>query len=111
MVVRTESLRAQSARHRVDQPTRRERARRATRQAQTLDGIARLPGFRSLAYPEPEQKLAPELKLAMERLGTEVARFPIIVSLFEADFNGSLAERLRATGTEVGRYDLGVAEL
>jgi hypothetical protein len=47
----------------------------------------------------------------MERLGTEVARFPIIVSLFEADFNGSLAERLRATGTEVGRYDLGVAEL
>jgi len=74
-------------------------------QAQTLDGIARLPGFRSLAYPEPGQKLAPELKLAMERLGTEVARFPIIVSLFEADFNGSFAERLRATGTEVGRYD------
>ena len=74
-------------------------------QTQTLDGIARLPGFRSLAYPEPEQKLAPELKLAMERLGTEVARFPIIVSLFEADFNGSFAERLRATGTEVGRYD------
>src|SRR6266403_1170833 len=74
-------------------------------QAQTLDGIARLPGFRSLAYPEPEQKLAPELKLAMERLGTEVARFPMIVSLFEADFNGSFAERLRATGTEVGRYD------
>ena len=74
-------------------------------QAQTLDGIARLPGFRSLAYPEPEQKLAPELKLAMERLGTEVARFPIIVSLFEADFNGSFEERLRATGIEVGRYD------
>jgi subtilase family protein len=74
-------------------------------QAQILDGIARLPGFRSLAYPEPEQKLAPELKLAMERLGTEVARFPIIVSLFEADFNGSFAERIRATGTQVGRYD------
>jgi hypothetical protein len=74
-------------------------------QAQILDGIARLPGFRSLAYPEPEQKLAPELKLAMERLGAEVARFPIIVNLFEADFNGSFAERLRATGTEVGRYD------
>ena len=74
-------------------------------QAQTLEGIARLPGFRSLAYPQPEQKLAPELKLAMERLGTEVARFPIIVSLFEADFNGSFEERLRATGIEVGRYD------
>jgi Subtilase family len=74
-------------------------------QAQTLDGIARLPGFRSLAYPDPEQKIAPELKLAMERLGTEVARFPIIVSLFEPDYNGSFAERIRATGAEVGRYD------
>jgi hypothetical protein len=74
-------------------------------QAQTLEGIARLPGFRSLAYPEPEQKLAPELKLAIERLSAEVARFPIIVSLFEADYNGSFAERLRATGTEVGRFD------
>jgi hypothetical protein len=74
-------------------------------QAQTLEGIARLPGFRSLAYPEPAQKLAPELKLAMERLGTEVARFPIIVSLFEADHNDSFAERIRATGAEVGRYD------
>jgi subtilisin family serine protease len=73
--------------------------------AQTLEGIAGLPGFRSLAYPSPDQKLAPELRSAIERLGGEVARFPIIVSLFENDFNGSFADRLRATGTEIGRYD------
>lgn len=74
-------------------------------QAQALEGIARLPGFRSLVYPSPEQKLAPELKSAIDRLGAEVARFPIIVSLFETDFNGSFADRLRAAGAEIGRYD------
>ncbi|MCK1302049.1 S8 family serine peptidase [Bradyrhizobium sp. 24] len=74
-------------------------------QAQALEGIARLPGFRSLAYPSPDQKLAPELKFAIERLGAEVARFPIIISLFETDSKAAFAERVQATGTEVGRYD------
>ncbi|WP_342739739.1 S8 family serine peptidase [Bradyrhizobium sp. B117] len=73
--------------------------------AQTLEGIAGLPGFKSLTYPSPDQKLAPELKSAIERLGAAVARFPIIISLFETDFNGGFAERLRAAGAEIGRYD------
>lgn len=73
--------------------------------AQTLEAIAGLPGFRALTYPSPDQKLAPELKSAIERHGAEVARFPIIISLFETDFNGTFAERLRAVGTEIGRYD------
>jgi hypothetical protein len=81
---------------------------RVPMQAKTLEEITKLPGFRSLAYPEPEQKVAPELKLALERRSADVARFPIIISLFEADFNGSFADRLRATGTEVGRYDPGL---
>lgn len=77
-------------------------------QPKTLDEIAKLPGFRSLAYAAPGQKVAPELKGVTERLSAEVARFPVIISLFEADPKGAFAERLRATGVEVGRYDPGL---
>jgi subtilisin family serine protease len=74
-------------------------------QAKVLDDIAALPGLQSLAYPLPEQKIAPELKAAVDRFGPDVAQFPVIVNLFEADPKGALAGRLRATKAELGRYD------
>ena len=70
-----------------------------------LERLAALPGFRALAYAAPEQKLAPALKGVIARFGGEVNRFAVIVSLFEADARGAFAERIRATGAEVGRYD------
>jgi hypothetical protein len=80
-------------------------------EAKTLDEIAKLPRFRSLAYPAPEQKVAPELKSVTESLSADVARFPVIISLFETDPKGAFAERLRAAGAEVGRYDPGYAAM
>jgi hypothetical protein len=77
-------------------------------QAKALDGIAALPGFKSLAYAAPEQKIAPELKGAADRFSAEVAKLPLIVNLFEADSEGAFGERLRATGAEIGRYDSGL---
>jgi hypothetical protein len=74
-------------------------------QAKVLDGIAVLPGLQSLAYPQPEQKISPDLKAAAARFGRDVAQFPVIVNLFEADAAGAMAERLRATKAELGRYD------
>jgi serine protease AprX len=74
-------------------------------QPKVLDGIADLPGLQSLAYPLPEQKISPDLKAAAGRFGPDVDQFPVIVNLFEADAKGALAERLRATKAELGRYD------
>lgn len=70
-----------------------------------LEGIAALSGMQALAYPLPEQKIAPDLKAALGRHSRDVAQFPVIVNLFEADARGEAAERLRATRAELGRYD------
>jgi hypothetical protein len=77
-------------------------------QAKVLDGIAALPGLQSLAYAQPDQKIAPDLKTAVARFSAEVAQFPVIVNLFEADAKGAFAERLRATKAELGHYDDGL---
>lgn len=74
-------------------------------QAKVLDGIASLPGVQALAYPQADQKIAPELKAAATRFSVEVAQFPVIVNLFEAGAQGQFAQRLRATGAELVRYD------
>jgi hypothetical protein len=74
-------------------------------QAKVLDGIAVLPDLQALAYPLPEQKISPDLKAAAARFSQDVAKFPVIVNLFEADAKGAFAERLRATKAELGRYD------
>lgn len=74
-------------------------------QAKVLERIAVLPGFRSLAYALPDQKISPDLQAAVARFSTEVPQFPVIVNLFEADAKGAFAERLRAAKVELGRYD------
>jgi hypothetical protein len=76
--------------------------------AKVLDGIAALPGLHSLAYALPDQKISPDLKGAVARFSADVAQFPVIVNLFEADAKGAFAERLRATKAELGRYDDGL---
>lgn len=73
--------------------------------ASALDGLTALPALRALAYPLPEQKLAPTLRTAMARYSSAVPQLPILVNLFEADPGGNHAERLGATGALVGRYD------
>jgi hypothetical protein len=75
---------------------------------QSLEAVSRLPGARALAYATAEQKVAPDLSGAFARLGAEVSRFPLIVNLFEDDRGGAFADRIRATGAEVGRYDPGL---
>ena len=77
--------------------------------ASALASLARLPAMRSLAYALPDQKLAPQLRTAMARYSRAVPQLPVVVNLFEADEQGSLAERLRATGAQLGRYDAALA--
>lgn len=74
-------------------------------QAKVLDAIAALPGMQALAYAQAEQKIDPELQTAVTRFNTEVARFPVIVNLFEAGEQDHFQQRLRATGAQLGRYD------
>ncbi len=70
-----------------------------------LDAVMSISGVHSLAYPRPEQKLAPELDRALAEFGNDVDRFPIIVNLFDADREGVFASRIEELGIEVGAYD------
>jgi subtilisin family serine protease len=69
-----------------------------------LQALSEMPFFHSLNYPLPEQKLAPELDAALAAFAGEIDRFPVIISLFDAEA-ARRAPRLEELGAELGEFD------
>ena len=72
---------------------------------QVVQQLIQLPYVEWIGYSRPEQKIDRTLGGAMTSFAGEVEEFPLIVSLFEDDFDGRFAARMREIGVVVGRYD------